>query len=80
MMRLHGSITYLCRKGDAMKNMEIEARILEAMARQEPKTPRVNELGGGFYYKCHWITCDTDINRFMEYCPKCGQKIDWSDK
>lgn len=63
-----------------MKNTAIEDRILEAMARQEPKEPRRIELGGGLYYKCHWISCDEDINRFMNYCPGCGQRIDWSAK
>jgi len=58
-------------------NEEIEKRILEAMARQEPKEPRRFELGGGIYYKCFWSSCDEDLNRFMNYCPKCGQKIGW---
>ena len=63
-----------------MKNQIIEDRIIEAMLKQEPKLPKRVELGGGLYYKCHWLSCDTDINRFMNYCPGCGQKIDWSMK
>lgn len=61
-----------------MKNTVIEDRIVEAMAKQEPHTPRRIELGGGYYYKCHWLSCDETINKFMNYCPKCGFKIDWS--
>ena len=62
-----------------MKNETIENRILLALQKQDAKEPRRMELGGGMYYKCPWLTCNTDINRFMNYCPGCGQKIDWSD-
>ncbi len=60
-----------------MQNQVVEQRILEAMAKQEPKQPRVIELGGGYYYKCHWISCDNDIKRIDNYCSKCGQMILW---
>ena len=56
---------------------DLERKVAEAMSRQEPKRPQVIELGGGYYYKCHWITCSTDVNRYMDYCPKCGQRIEW---
>lgn len=62
-----------------MQNQQIENRILEAMAKQEPKKPRRFELGGGYYYKCYWINCDADISKWMNYCPLCGQKLDWED-
>lgn len=61
-------------------NAKTEERILEAMEKQGPKPPRRQELGGGIYYKCHWLNCNTDVNRFMNYCPGCGQRIDWSAK
>ena len=61
-------------------NAKIEERILDAMEKQEPKEPRRIELGGGYYYKCFWMSCDADLNQFMRYCPLCGQKIDWSYK
>ena len=60
-----------------MKNQTAENRILEAMTKQEPKEPRVYELGGDYYYKCYWVSCNTDINSYMNYCPECGQKIQW---
>lgn len=42
-----------------------------------PRPPRVHELGGGIYYKCYWINCDEDINKWYNFCPKCGQRIYW---
>lgn len=42
-----------------------------------PQPPVVHELGGGIYYKCHWIKCNEDLKRWWRYCPSCGQKILW---
>ena len=61
-----------------MKNEITEARILDALRQQEPLPPVRHELGGGFYYQCHWIACGETVNKFMDYCPRCGQRIDWS--
>lgn len=61
-------------------NEQTEDRILKAMARQEPKEPRRIELGGGYYYKCYFISCDNDISRMDNYCSRCGQRILWGDK
>ena len=63
-----------------MDNRVIEERIINALRQQEPMKPRRIELGGGYYYKCHWLTCDTDINKFMDFCPGCGQRILWETK
>ena len=60
-----------------MQNKQIENRIIDAMAKQEPKIPQIYELGGGYFFRCHWMSCNADINRFMNYCPICGQRIDW---
>jgi hypothetical protein len=62
-----------------MQNQVVEQRILEAMAKQEPKQPRVIELGGGYYYKCFYMSCDADLSKWMNYCPKCGCRIDWKE-
>jgi len=51
-----------------------------ALLNYTPKKPRKQELGGDFYYKCHWISCNEDITKWFNYCPKCGQRIDWSDE
>lgn len=58
----------------------MEERIVEALSKQDAMEPQRIELGGGLYYKCYWTACNTDINRFMNYCPGCGQKIKWGDK
>ena len=60
-----------------MRNELIEIRIINALESQEPKKPRVCELGGGIYYKCHWLTCNNDLHRYQNYCDKCGQRIGW---
>ena len=62
-----------------MQNAKIEERILEAMARQEPKEPTKVMLGGGYYYTCYWLACGETVNKFMNYCPKCGQALDWRE-
>ena len=54
-----------------------EETIVNALRKQEPMEPKKHELGGDYYYKCHWLSCGEDINKFMNYCPKCGQKIKW---
>lgn len=61
-----------------MRNKAMEERILEALQKQEPLPPIEHELGGSPYYTCHWLNCSETVNRFMDYCPKCGQRIDWS--
>jgi len=44
-----------------------------------PKKPAKYELGGGHYYKCCWLACGENLNKWYNYCPKCGQKIDWEE-
>ena len=57
----------------------IDDRIAKAIQRDEPKRPDVTELGGGFYYTCFWAKCNTTLNKWMNYCPVCGQRIDWGE-
>lgn len=40
-------------------------------------TPQRTELGGDYYYKCGWLSCNSDINQYMNYCPVCGTRIIW---
>lgn len=53
---------------------------INAILNAEPKRPKTHELGGGIYYTCFWISCGEDLKRWYNYCPKCGQKIDWSEE
>ena len=61
-------------------NEIIEQRIIDALEKQEGKPPRKMELGGGYYYKCFWVSCNEDVNKFYEFCPKCGCRILWDDE
>lgn len=58
-----------------MTQKEIEGAIQNAT----PKKPIRIELGGGYYYKCHWLKCNTDLHKWFRFCPGCGQKIEWDD-
>lgn len=51
--------------------------VAEAICKAEPKAPRVHELGGGIYYTCFWLACNETLYKWHNYCPKCGQKLDW---
>ena len=62
------------------RNKHDEGRIAEALRRQYPKKPDVVELGGDYYYSCFWATCNTTLQKWMNYCPVCGQRIDWGEK
>ena len=61
-------------------NEVIEQRIIDALEKEHGKPPRKMELGGGYYYKCFWASCNEDVNRFYEFCPKCGTRILWDDE
>ena len=58
-----------------MKNLTSEQ--INALENAKPKPPNVYELGGDYYYKCYWIKCGEDLTKWYNYCPKCGQRIDW---
>ena len=61
-------------------NKETEEKIVEALLKQDAMEPQRIELGGGVYYRCHWLACHADVHRYQNYCEQCGQKIDWSGK
>lgn len=61
------------------RNTIIEHRIIEAMNKQEPKPPNVRELGGGYYFSCIYLSCGKTLDKYWDYCPYCGQRIDWTD-
>lgn len=56
-----------------MKQEEIEKAIENYIGKEPVKT----ELGGDYYFKCHWISCGTDLKPWYNYCPECGTKIKW---
>jgi len=51
---------------------------IEALDKQMPKKPIENPLCGLYVmYKC--ANCKDVIPVNTNYCPNCGQKIDWSE-
>ena len=62
---------------------ETLVKIKEALKRNEPmKINSVNPssyYGGLGYFKCP--KCGEEITEgYYDYCPVCGQKVDWSDE
>lgn len=52
----------------------------ELIQRDNAVEPVKEELGGDYYYKCKWITCNNTVNRWDKFCSQCGQRILWEDK
>lgn len=63
-----------------MKNEITEQKIIELMERDYPREPRKIELGAGYYWRCPWLVCDKELNRWMDFCPGCGQRIQWENE
>ena len=54
----------------------------EALDDWENKTPRNairEELGGDYFYKCPWMSCNATVKRSWVACPMCGQKLMFDD-
>ena len=61
--------------GEHIKSIEIA---IQALEKQIPKKPMFN---GTNWYRCV-NGCEIHKKQFEKdwYCPKCGQKLDWSDE
>lgn len=46
-----------------------------ALEKQQPKPAQRFELGGDYYYKCFWLSCNADVKKMDNYCPVCGQRL-----
>ena len=53
---------------------------IEAIYNAVPQRPRRHEVGGSYYYVCHWLKCNNTVTRWQNYCDQCGQRIDWRDE
>ena len=49
----------------------------EMRIRFKPKMVVKEELGGDFYYRCPWISCNKIVESNMNYCSNCGQKLEF---
>ena len=52
-------------------------KIHEDYARLYPMKVIKEELGGWYFYKCPNLTCNKEIKSEYEYCPYCGQKLEF---
>ena len=62
-------------------HMETLELALESLEKQVPKKPNVKELPDAFG-RLYWNVCgacDEEIESDYDYCPDCGQRIDWED-
>ena len=56
--------------------------VIAACEKQVAKKPNVKELPDAFG-RLYWNVCgacDEEIESDYDYCPDCGQKIDWSEQ
>ena len=51
--------------------------IIEALERQKPKLVQTIELGGDYYYRCPWLSCNAEVTHYDCYCRKCGQRLEF---
>lgn len=61
------------------KCSDMEDRILEALEKQIPKKPKVSHLGFDICPMCKSHEVRSTYGSRQDYCPYCGQRIDWSE-
>lgn len=49
----------------------------EMKLRFTPKKVIREELGGDYYYRCGWLSCNKIVRSDMEFCPYCGQRLEF---
>lgn len=52
--------------------------IEEMKIRYIPKQAIREELGGGYYYRCPWQDCNKIVRSDINYCPSCGQRLQFA--
>ena len=60
---------------------EVLVLTIQALEKQVAKQPNVKELPDAFG-RLYWNVCgacDEEIESDYDYCPGCGQRIDWSE-
>ena len=71
------------RKNDmlcVLPNSEIGKSLIKALEKQIPKRPHKNfEKFSGVWCSCGWYLGKGCFVDNPNYCPNCGQAIDWSD-
>ena len=49
----------------------------EAIMNYMPIKPIKEELGGDYYYRCPWLSCNKIVKKEWNACPYCAQRLDW---
>lgn len=49
----------------------------EMKIKYTPKPVIKEELGGGFFYRCPWISCNSIVRSEDNYCRVCGQRLEF---
>lgn len=60
-------------------NKEEMQEAIELWVNHKPMKPVREELGGDFYYRCPWLTCNQVVKREWVACPFCAQRLNWDD-
>ena len=47
----------------------------EMKIRNTPKKVIEEELGGGYFFRCPWLSCNEIVKSTWRFCPLCGQRI-----
>lgn len=60
--------------------MTREEELKELKYREQKKIIVIGDGSDGFRTLCKCPTCDKALNEFdmFDYCPYCGQRLDWS--
>lgn len=45
--------------------------------RDNPMPVIKEELGGDFYFRCGWLSCNKIVKSEWNWCPYCGYKLDF---
>ena len=57
---------------------EFSSEVLEVLEKQMPRKPITERTRYGMLYDCS--VCECGLEPHNNYCPQCGQAIDWSEE
>lgn len=76
--------SFTCNNDSILTTQDDLQTIIDALEKQIPKMPLEKEVIGvsmtGYKYKGQCPKCSAKVSQCTgNYCPKCGQAIDWSE-
>ena len=69
-----------CLPNDAGELNDLYNSIKEALKLNEPMKPQTETYTNGFFKRRTCSVCGTTIQKEFVYCPRCRQKLDWSNE